>query len=292
MKKLIEFKKQRELGDILTDTFGFIRNEFKPFLTTILQISGPYLVMFLLSMAFYTYTVGDIFNFSALSGTNNDILSPLLIAAALLIFAVSAILAYTMATSAVLYYIKSYLENEGVVNIDDVKQNVKQTFWGFLGLNFVKWIVIIVSAMFCLLPMFYFIVPMTIVLCIFVFENKDVSDSFSDSFKLIKDEFWITFATILVIGIIVTIASYAFGLPASIYSIAKMGIFSGEMDPANMSIFQDPVLILLNVFSYLFQFLLSLISIVGAAFIYFNLNEKKNFTGTMEQIQSLGNTND
>lgn len=291
MKKLIKFKKQRELGDILTDTFGFIRNEFKPFLTTVLQISGPYLVMFLLSMAFYTYTVGDIFNFSALSGTNSDILSPLLIAAALLIFSVSAILTYTIATSAVLYYIKSYSENEGVVNVDEVKQHVKQTFWGFLVLNFVKWIVIIVSALFCLLPMFYFIVPMTIVLCIFVFENKDVSDSFSDSFKLIKDEYWITFATILVIGIIVTVASYAFGLPASIYSIAKMGIFSGEMDPANMNVFADPILILLNVFSYLFQFLLNFISIVGAAFIYFNLNEKKNFTGTMEQIQSLGNTN-
>ena len=28
----IEFKKQRELGDILTDTFAFLRSEFKRFL--------------------------------------------------------------------------------------------------------------------------------------------------------------------------------------------------------------------------------------------------------------------
>lgn len=35
----IEFKKQRELGEILSDSFVFIRNEFKPFLGTILKKS-------------------------------------------------------------------------------------------------------------------------------------------------------------------------------------------------------------------------------------------------------------
>ena len=37
----IEFKKQRELGDILTDTFAFLRSEFKPFFTTFFKIVGP-----------------------------------------------------------------------------------------------------------------------------------------------------------------------------------------------------------------------------------------------------------
>ena len=46
MKKLFEFKKQRELGDVLTDAFGFIRAEFKPFITTVAQISGLYLLLF------------------------------------------------------------------------------------------------------------------------------------------------------------------------------------------------------------------------------------------------------
>ena len=290
MRQFIEFKKQRELGDILTDTFGFIRNEFKSFLKTVLAITGPYLVLFLLSMAFYQYTIGDIFNLNFMIGSDKSPLNPILMVSAITLLFVSAILTYTIGTSVVLYYIKSYIENEGRVNVDEVKAEVMKTFWGFLGLNILKWLVIIFSALLCLLPMFYFIVPMTIVLCIFVFEKKSATDAFSESFGLIKDEFWITFATILVIGIIVTIASYAFGLPASVYSIAKMGIFSGEMDPVKMNIFADPVLIILNLISYLFQFLLNLISIVGAAFIYFNLNERKNFTGTMERIQSIGNT--
>ena len=115
-------------------------------------------------------------------------------------------------------------------------------------------------------------------------------DSFSDSFSLIKDEFWITFLTIFVIGIIVTVASYAFALPASIYSIIKMGVFSGEIDPGDLGSFFDPVYIILNVLSYAARFLLNLISVVAGVFIYFNLNERKNFTGTYEAIERLGNT--
>ena len=46
----IEFKKQRELGEILSDSFVFIRNEFKPFLGTILKIVGPYILVIFLSI--------------------------------------------------------------------------------------------------------------------------------------------------------------------------------------------------------------------------------------------------
>jgi len=40
------------------------------------------------------------------------------------------------------------------------------------------------------------------------------------------------------------------------------------------------------------QFLLNLIGIIAGAFIYFNLNEKKNFTGTYERIANLGEIRD
>lgn len=290
MKTLIEFKKQRELGDILSDTFGFVRTEFKPFFKTILQISGPYLVVFLLAMGFYSYSVGDIFNFTNRNDNAFNDMGIFTMITAVLLMMISAILAYTISTSAVLHYIKSYNDNQGSVNFEEVKKYTKSTFWSFLVLNITKWIVLVFSAMLCFLPVFYFMVPMSIVLCILVFENKDVSDSFSDSFKLIKDEYWITLATVIVIGIIVAVAGYAFSVPASIYSIIKMGIFSGEIDPANMNVFNDPILIILNMLSYLVQFLLHSLSVVGSAFIYFNLNERKNFTGTLERIESIGNS--
>jgi len=289
MKKLIIFKKQRELGEIISDTFAFIREEFKPFLKTTLQISGPYLVLFLISTSFYIYTSGDLFDFQ-INQDFSAIKNLPLTFGALLLFMLTGVLAYVYANSAALHYIKSYIKNEGNVNVEEVKESVKETIWGFLGLGVLKWITLIFAMLLCCLPIFYAMVPMFVIFCIYVFENKDATDSYSYSFSLINSDFWMTLFTIIIIGLIVYIASYVFSLPAGIYSIVKMGIFSGEMDPKNMMDFVDPIYILLNIFSYLFKFLLNLILTVSSAFIYFNLNEKLNFTGTYERIQSLGKT--
>lgn len=289
MKKYIEFKKQRELGDILSDTFGFIRNEFKPFIKAVLQISGPYLILFLISLSFYIYVAGDTLNFQIgqeINSTTN--LGMMLIA--LLFFMITGVLAYVFANSTIIHYIKSYINNEGKVDILQVKQEVKQTLMSFLGLSILKWLTLIVAMVFCLLPVLYFMVPMFVVFCVLVFENKDATEAYSYSYKLISSEFWITLATIIVIGLIVMVAGYAFSMPAVIYSIVKMGVFSGEMDPSDMSSFADPIYILLNIISYLFKFLLNIILTVSSVFIYFNLNERLHFTGTLERIQSLGNT--
>jgi len=287
MKEYIEFKKQRELGEILSDTFAFIRNEFKPFMRTIFQAAGPYLVLFLLALTFYTYTSGNVFDFDDLGGISNSY-DPMMMFIALFAFLITAVLVYTVSASTVLHYIKSYVENNGEVDYLVVKQNVRSTFWGFFGLSVLKWIAIFISFLVFCLPVFYMVVPMSVVLSIYVYEKRNVGDSFSHSFNIIKDEFWITFATIFVVGLIVMVASYAFALPISMYTMAKTGILSGEIDPANMQSMYDPVTMVLNAISNLIQFLLNLISTVAGVFIYFNLNERKNFSGTLDRIKSIG----
>lgn len=286
MKPIIEFKKQRELGDILSDTFAFLRQEFKSFLKAVFTIAGPYMLLFLLASVFYMYTIGDLYSFDIYGGSNSFSLGLVLLS--MVVFLITMVLAYVFANSAALHYIKSYINNNGEVNMAEVKHDVKSSIWRFIGLGITKWLVLIFSAMLCFFPVLYFMVPMAIVYSIMVFEQKDVGDSFSHSFTLIKDEFWMTLATIIVIGMIVIVAGYAFSLPATLYSFMKLGIMSGEVDPLALNNFMDPIDILLNTVASLFQFLLNLISIVAYVFIYFNLNEKKNFTGTFEKIQSLG----
>lgn len=287
MKNYIELKKQREFGQLLADTFAFIRNEFKPFFGAIIKISGPYVALFLFAMVFYIYIIGDMFNFDLLQ-SNQFGASPLKMILAYVLYFVTAILAYTFTTSTVLHYIKSYIDNNGIANVDDIKQNVYKSFWSFLGLSILKGLTIIVSILICCLPVFYFIVPMIVTLPILVFEKSNAGDAYSKSYSLIKDEFWITLATIIIFLIIYWVVSSVFAVPTVIYTYAKMGVFSGEIDPGNFDTFVDPVYILLNVLSTFFQYLLNIITIVGTAFIYFNLNERKYFSGTLERIDSLG----
>ena len=84
------------------------------------------------------------------------------------------------------------------------------------------------------------------------------------------------------------VLSLVFSIPTAIYTYAKMGIFSGEIDPESLNSFVDPVYIIINLISTLFSILLNLIPIIASALIYFHLNEKRNFTGTYERISNIG----
>ena len=292
MTEYIEFKKKRELGEVLSDTFAFLRSQFKPFFTTFFKIVGPYLLVMMICLGLYMYFAGNSFNNILLSaGSGNEAANFATMFGVAFLYIISLLVVYVMSQSTTLHYIKSYANGKGQINFDEIKSDVYKKFGSFLGLGFLVGISVVVGFMLCFIPGIYLMVPLSLAFSILVFNNKGASDAYSDSFGLVKDEWWITFATIFVVGIIVGIANYAFAIPTQIYQFAKMGILSGEVDAESMTnIFQDPVFLILNMISTLAQFLLNLISVIAGAFIYFNLNEKKNFTGTYERIQDLGET--
>lgn len=296
MNEYIEFKKQRELGDVLSDTFAFLRSQFKPFFTTFFKIVGPYLLVMMICLALYMYFAGDIFNNILVGADTNSIGDAANLATTFVVaflYLISVVTVYVMSQSTALHYIKSYANGKGETNFDEIKSNVYKRFGSFLGLGFLVGFSIMAGIFICCVPGIYLWVPLALSFSVLVFDQMDATDSYGHSFKLVKDEWWITFATLVVIIIIVSIASYAFAIPTAIYQYAKMGILSGEVDAENMGeIFQDPIYLFLNMISALAQFLLNLISVIAGAFIYFNLNEKKNFTGTYERIQGLGETPD
>lgn len=242
----------------------------------------------LISMGFYMYTIGDIFNLTAIGNTSISTYSPLIMVLAVVALLLSSIAAYVLAQGTVLHYIKSYIDNRGTTNYDEIRSGVYGSFWSLIGLGIIVGLSVFIGAMFCLIPGIYLAVPLSVCFAILVFLKKDTMESYQYSFTLIKENWWITFATLFVIYIIVAIASYAFSLPTIIYSWIKMGVFSGEMDAENFNVFNDPIYLLLNILSTLVQFLMNIIFLVATSLIFFNLNEKKNFTGTFERIESLG----
>jgi hypothetical protein len=284
----IEFRQQRDFGAILSVTFGFLRNEFKPFMKAVFNIAGPAIILFIAAIALYTYSAGDLFSFDLFTNTVSNS-NPFVAILAALAYLVTFVAAYIMAGSTALHYLKSYIDNNGEVNIADVKRKVYKTFWSFFGLGILKGITLGFALVLCVLPALYAMVPMAIVLSIYVFETRrSATDAYAHSFSLINEDFWTAFGTFLVLGIIFYALSMVISVPTIIYTYVKMGIFSGEVDPANMLDFVDPIYILLNVINSLFQFFLNFILVIGGAVIYFHLNEKRNFTGTYDRISNIG----
>jgi len=286
----IEFRKQRDFSSILSDTFGFIRNEFKPFMKAIFNIAGPAILVFMLSLTAYNYVAGDMFNFSSFGEPSFNSGNIFVVLIAVLSYLISGVAAYILSVSSALYYIKSYVDNKGETNLTEIKKNVYKSFWSFLGMSFLKGITLIIATMLCFLPVLYAMVPMAVLFSIYVFETRSsATDAYSKSFNLVNVDFWTAFGTFIVLGIIYYLLGLIFSVPTIIYTLLSSGIFSGEIDPADISSFSaDPIIIFLNVLNTFFQFLLNIILVVGGAVIYFHLHEKTTFTGTYDRISEIG----
>jgi hypothetical protein len=282
MKEVIDFKQQRDIGAIITDVFKFVREEGKTLGLLILKISGPAMVVMIVSYIFFKIsTQGDFERiFTATSLISNVILSSF-------IFVCSYIAFYSIICGCVFGYIKNYIENNGTVNENEVTKLARNHFWSYIGLNIIVALMVFIGFVLCLLPGIYLAVCLSMSFPMMMFERKDLGNAISNSFKLIKDEWWITFATLIVIYILYYVIALIFQLPEIIYSLTRMFTMMDEVSRNPFEIV-DWIAITLDVLAMIAQYFLSALILLATGFIYFHLNEKKNFTGTLETIDKLG----
>jgi len=291
MKKLINFKRERDLGAIITDAFGFIRTEWKPLFTYIFKITWPFLVLSLFVLVMYFYALKG--NLDSL--VNNPVkMNPFaLFSGSSLIYgfllSITVLTVYTLLQLTVINYIKSYMTNKGQVNYEEILQGVKSKFWLALGYLFLTSVISIMGTFLCILPGIYFFIVFSMGVYIIVFEDKSIGETISHCFTLIKEKWFDTFGVIFVVSILIGIIGYVFSIPGLIYYLVKIVTSISKSDPtAVFSLFSDPIYLALNIFSYAGRFLLSAITVVAFALVYFDLNEQKFKTGTIEIIDNLG----
>jgi len=285
MKEKLQFKKEREMGSVLTDLFKFLRLEGKQLFGLIFKIAGPALLVLVLAYVFYMQTVFS--GFGTIGVSSQPEVFTISFFLALLLIVIAGMVYYALMYGTIMYSIKSYINNDGVINKKEVTTEIKNDFWNLLGLSFLVTIILIISAILCFFPLFYTGVVLSTVYAIHVFEKKNITDSISYSFDLIKGEFWMTLLTYVVLFLLYYFLTSIMQIPQYIYIFSKDFIFSETVssDPSEMF---DWVYITINAIAIIGQYLLYTIIVLSTAFIYFNLNEKKNFTGTMETIESIG----
>lgn len=282
----IEFRRQRELGDIITDTFKFLRQNFKPLFIDIFKITGPVFVVLIFALGYYSY-LGMDFVSNPFFNDVTDVNIEMFFISIFILFS-SLVAFYILMYNTVLHYIKSYIENSGAVDHTAVFSGVKGDFGKMLGLLLLIGIITIAGLILCILPGIYLWVPLSLAPAMMIFARTSIFDSISYSFNLIKDNWWMTFFTLFVITLLLYLISMVFQFPLMIYFFVKTLTMSQEGSVANPADLVDWVYVFFNVLSSLFQYLLSVVGVVASAFIYYHLDEKKNATGTYERISNLG----
>lgn len=285
MNEIIRFKQQRELGTILTDIFKFIRLNWKSLFGLVLKIAGPALLVLIVAYIYYMQSIfGDRGLLQSMDTFGSFGATTLV---SILFLLLAAMVYYSLLNGVILHYIKSYINNNGTVSPEEVTAGVRADFWRLLGTSALAGLITVVGIMLCIVPGIYFGVVLSTAFAIVVFERKQALDAISYCFELIKNEWWITFATFLVVFLLYYFINIIFQVPQYIYFFVK-GVTMAQIISSDPTMMFDWIYILLTSIALVFQYILYTIIVLCAAFVYFNLNEKKNFTGTLETIESLG----
>ncbi|MTI88887.1 MAG: hypothetical protein FH748_13050 [Balneolaceae bacterium] len=268
-------KNPRDLGDIITDTFAYIRLHYKSLGKGLIYFVLP---LFLVSSLLVGNAYSDLFDFTI--NNPNDIPNNILGAdfwggLLLTLFATVTIFTITLKHIELSQY---NTEIEAMDLTEDFGRN-------FINL-FLMYIVVLVSVF---VSMFFFIIPGIYIGVKFflgpaaaIIEDKNPIDGLSRSWNLTQDNWWISFGTYIVLYIITTMMSYVLVIPFSIIIglFAATGAESSAGLSSTIGIFYGLMIVISSLFS--------VIMIIGMALHYFNLVERKEGSGLRAQIEELG----
>ncbi|WP_199136101.1 hypothetical protein [Pedobacter sp. ASV12] len=287
MKEPVEFRKVRDFGDVISDTVLFIKQNIKPLLKAYLFLCGFFVLASMINSVLMQVQVGNLVKSANAvdysRGTRSLYMFSNFTLNYVLMF-VFIILNYTAIYLTVLSYISLYVRKGNIApTVAEVWSYFKYYFWRMLGSGILMSMFLGLSFVLCLVPGIYVFPAATIFYPILILENAGFSFSFNRAFKLLKGEWWVTFATLLVIFFIYYACAMVIQVPAVAISMA------GAFMRNNSAFFgtYGVIMAIAQQFSQVFM----IIPIVGAAVIYFNLVERKESTGLMERIDSLGQNN-
>lgn len=286
MEPNIELAKPRDFGEIVSDTFTFIRQNIKYLLKYFFIFCGFFvLAACATSILQDVKVVQTVNNYTADSFVSSGPFA--FIGLEFFLYMFFVILAYTAIIVTILCYMALY----------KVKGNVPpdtEEMWGYFKYYYLKCLgasillVILLTAGFvlCIIPGVYLYPIFMLILPIMIVENATFGYAFNQAFKLIKDSWWVTFGAIFIISMITSIIAMVVSLPAALLKLGGF-LFHIQKGSGQVSLVTTIIGSVLQQIATLFQIIL----VVGIALCYFSLNESKEGTGLLDRIKDFGTAN-
>lgn len=287
MDSKIELAKPRDFGEIINDTFTFIRQNFKPLLKYFFVFCGFFILATAATSVLNQINMfRSLNNFNPNSFDNDNTFSRSFAFLTPVYFLNMAflLLTYSSITVMVLSYMALYKQNRNVIpTTEEMWGYIKYFFLKALGSSILIGLLILVGFIFCIIPGIYLYPVMALVLPIMVIENTSFSYAFNQSFRLIKDNWWLIFGVLIVIFIVYYVASLVVVIPASLLTMGSLFFHLTK----GTSVTAIVITTILQSVVHIFHIL----SIVGACMCYFSLTENKEGTGLIERINQFGTAN-
>jgi hypothetical protein len=287
MPAKIELLKSRDFGEIISDTFIFIRENFKPLMICLITFCGFFIVASAAFAAIQQSKLIGVFNTGAIGeqsrlfGSSNPFAK--VFTTEYFLSILFSVLNFITMPLTIYAYICLYREKGNIAPTPtEVWGYFKYFFFRIAGSFIILILLLLVGFVLCLLPGIYLYPILALIFPIIIFENSSFSYAFNKSFKLIKNNWWETFGAIFVIGIIVYFATLIILLPMTLMGFGSL-IFHPK-GGAHLSMVTIIITAVLQSLCHIFYVL----PFVTVSLCYFNLSEKAENTGLMGRINKLG----
>ncbi|MDH5398204.1 MAG: hypothetical protein OEX02_08665 [Cyclobacteriaceae bacterium] len=313
-KTYLALQRERNFGDKINATFEFIKQNFKPLMTSLLYIPGPLIAI---SAVFYVMFMDDYFrNIGGAIQGGTDFSFDFI--GYMVAFMVVSGLSYVLLTVVILEYVNIYNERkDAVISVEEVWARTKKSFSGAFGATFLLFLTYIafvgvfgfffvimargqaggmvaLSAFLLIFVVIYLVISLSLFFNILINEKRSVGqfiEILKRCFFLIKGKWWSTFGLIIIVSLIRSSITGILQIPVGASQIAQLipAIMNEQVPTAEM-IQQAPWQIAYQAIVFIIGTLLNIIVVVAITFQYFNLVERRESAGLMEQIRQVGDT--
>lgn len=278
----LEFKKRRDFGQVINDTFTFMRQNFKPLIKTYFTFCGLFVLASMAAMLMQQYKMVNVINTGIGNSYGQRSGLGYIYGIEYFLSILFSLATYASMSVVILSYIAIYVQKGNQTpTTDEVWGYFKYYFFRVFGNSLLLMLMLGVAFLFCLVPGFWLFPFVAMMFPIMVIENGSLGYSFNRSFKIIKDNFWVTFGTLVVVWIIVTACMSLVVLPTSILNMVTM--FTSKTPRMNVTL-----TMITTVLQSICQ-VFTIIPIITISLIYFSLVEQKENPGLMERISNFGN---
>ncbi len=284
VQQKINLRKIRDLSSNLSDTFQFIRQEFKPLMKSFLLIAGVFLLANAIMSGLYQKTAFGFLDSLGSGGFGreaqmiNTIFSP--------VYFITIGLTWLSLLSmnvVVACYMKLLMEKNESPTTEAVWNYFIHYFPKVILYSIPQIILVIIGLVFCLFPGFYLALVFVPFQFIIVLENPDVGTAFNRCFEIIKGNFWISVGIYVVAYLIYSFSSGIIGFIVG----ALVGVVS-YLTTKEISSTVGLVMSVVNIIGYAFY----LVFLVSAFLNYCSLAESHDGTGLAARLETIGEKHD
>jgi hypothetical protein len=276
----IEFRKARDFGGIINDTFAFARQNIAMLFKSLLFIVGPLVLMQGIMAGLYGVRSASLLTAKAMQNPFDAIFG-----IEYMLLLVFALLSYTMITIITLEFVVLYAERgpEGIT-MDVIWKSTKKDFWMMLLTFIGNFFVIIFSMLLLIIPGIYFSIVMSLVPIIRIQERTGYFASVRRSMRLISGSWWFTLGLFIILALIVGIMGSVMGIPSM--AVNFLSILHGADVTGK---FYKTLFIITGIVQQLSAFF-SAIVLIASGFLYYSLVEKKEGAGLLKKVEEIGTT--